>query len=173
MQHTMTPTGVACLLLLALVVDYMSIGPNSWRDRLAFLIALPVVREGFDDSPLDRWTVDALGDLIDTLLKMADGAYIAGASINALIGAAVSILFLYTIGALLPDKLSTKLGRFATLSFPTSPMKRINIKLWICAIFLGMLADLPRGLVGDVLTMFIDALVSVTALLPELLFGVI
>lgn len=173
MQHTMSPTGVAVLLLLALVVDYMSIGPNSMRDRLAFLIALPVVREGFDDSPLDKWTVDALGQLIDTLLKMTDGAYIAGASINAIVGAAVGVLFIYTIGALLPDKFSTKLGRFATLSFPTSPMKRINIKLWICAIFLGMLADLPRGLIGDLLTMFVDFLVTVTAFIPSVLFGVI
>lgn len=173
MQHEMSPTGVAVLLLLALVVDYMSIGPNSMRDRLAFLIALPVVREGFDDSPLDEWTVDALGTLIDSLLKMTKGAYIAGASTNAIIGAAVGILFIYTIGALLPDRFSNKLGRFATLSFPTSPMKRINVKLWICAIFLGMLADLPRGLVGDVLTMFVDFLVSVTAFLPETLFGAV
>lgn len=173
MQHTMSPTGVAVLLLLALVVDYMSIGPNSMRDRLAFLIALPAVREGFDDSPLDKWTVDALGQLIDTLLKMTKGAYIAGASLNVIVGAAVGIFFIYTIGALLPDKFSAKLGRFATLSFPTSPMKRINVKLWLCAIFLGMLADLPRGLVGDALTMFVDVLVSVAALIPAALFGVI
>src|SRR5687767_15803921 len=95
----MSPTGVAVLLLLALVVDYMSVGPNSLRDRLAFLLALPAVREGFNDSPLDRWTVGALSGAIDTLKGMTGGAYIAGAVTSVVVGALVGVLFIYTVGA--------------------------------------------------------------------------
>jgi hypothetical protein len=56
----MSPTATALVLLLALVVDYMSVGPNSIRDRIAFLLAVPAIREGFNGSPLDGWTVDLL-----------------------------------------------------------------------------------------------------------------
>ncbi|MEK8108636.1 hypothetical protein NKG94_34370 [Micromonospora sp. M12] len=84
--HTMSPTAVAVLLLLALVVDYMSVGPNSLRDRLAFLLAVPAVREGFNDSPLDKWTVGAATGAIEKLLDTTGGAYIAGASVNAVLG---------------------------------------------------------------------------------------
>jgi hypothetical protein len=48
------------LLLLALVVDYMSVGPNSIRDRLAFLMGLVAVREGFNGSPLDDFVAQQL-----------------------------------------------------------------------------------------------------------------
>lgn len=171
MPHVMSPTAVAVLLLLALVVDWMSVGPNSIRDRLAFLLALPAIREGFNGSPLDAWTVGALSRLIDTLKHMAGGAYIAGAVTSVVVAGAVGVLGIYTIGALMPEKFSTKLGRFAAISFPQSPLHRLNTKLWVCAILLGLLADLPRGLVGGILSGGIAALVEVVQPLPNLLFG--
>lgn len=171
MNHVMSPTGVAVLLLLALVVDYMSVGPNSVRDRLAFLLGLVAVREGFNDSPLDRWTVGALTGAIDTMKSLAGGAYIAGAITQVVLSAAVGILAIYTVGALMPDKLSTKLGRFATIRFPDSAMHRINYKLWLCAILLGLLADLPGGVVGGILDGSIAALTRLFSPIPNLLFG--
>ncbi|MFC6017199.1 hypothetical protein ACFP2T_13405 [Plantactinospora solaniradicis] len=167
----MSPTAVAVLLLLALVVDYMSVGPNSLRDRLAFLMAVPAVREGFNDSPLDRWTVDSLTGLIEGLLDKTGSAYIAGASVNAVLGAAVGCLFLYTVGCLLPVKASKRLGRFAALTFPASSAGRLNTKLWICAVLLGLLSDLPGGAVGDVTVWSIDLLTNLVSPLPEWLFG--
>lgn len=170
-NHAMSPTATALVLLLALVVDWMSIGGNSIRDRIAFLLAVPAIREGFNGSPLDGWTVDFLRTMIQTLLDATGGAYIAGASINLLIGGAVGILWIYTIGCLLPVKASKKLGRFATLTFPQSPLYRLNGKLWIAAILLGMLADLPRGLVGELTNGSIDFLTGVVAPIPAMLFG--
>jgi hypothetical protein len=167
----MSPTGVAVLLLLALVVDYMSVGPNSLRDRLAFLLALPAVREGFNGSPLDNWTVGALSGAIDTLKGMSGGAYIAGAVTSVVVGALVGVLFIYTVGALLPEKFATKLGPFAKISFPQTGTYRINFKLWTCAVMLGLLADLPSGLVGSVVRGSITLVTGVTSLLPSLLFG--
>lgn len=172
MHHVMSPTGVAVLLLLALVVDYLSVGPNSIRDRLAFLMALPAIREGFNGSPLDAWTVGALSNLIDTLKGMASGAYIAGAVTSVILGAGIGVLAIYTVGALLPNKFSNKLGKFAAMKFPTSAIHRLNYKLWLCAALLGMLADLPGGLVGQMLTWSVDFLVSTTATIPFTLFGV-
>lgn len=171
MRHVMSPTGVAVLLLLALVVDYMSVGPNSIRDRLAFLMGLVAIRQGFDGSPLDRWTVGALSGAIDTLKGMAGGAYIAGAATQVVLSAAVGILAIYTVGALLPVKFAGRLGRFAGITFPDSAIHRINYKLWLMAVLLGLLADLPHGLVGGILQAAIAALTEVVQPLPNLLFG--
>lgn len=167
----MSPTAVAILLLLALVVDYMSVGPNSIRDRVAFLLAVPAVREGFNGSPLDRWTVDALTGVIEELLDQTGGAYIAGASVNAVLGAAVGCLVIYTVGCLLPVKASKRLGRFAALTFPTSAAGRVNAKLWICAVLLGLLSDLPGGAVGNVTDWAVDLLADIVSPLPAWLFG--
>lgn len=171
LAHLMTPTTVAVLLLLAVAVDYMSIGPNSLRDRLAFLLALPAIREGFDGSPLDKWTVGALSGLIDQAKRMTGGAYIAGATTSYVLGAAIGLLAVYAIGALLPDKTSRKLGRWAGVKLPAGSLHRLNTKLWALAVVLGMLCDLPGGLVGDTVRVLVDALTGLTAGLPELLFG--
>jgi hypothetical protein len=167
----MSPTATAMVLLLALVVDWMSVGPNSIRDRLAFLLAVPAIREGFNGSPLDGWTVDTLRQLVQSLLDATKGAYIAGASINLLLGGLVGILWLYTVGCLLPMKASKKLGRFATLTFPQSAMHRLNGRLWIAAILLGMLADLPRGIVGELTLGSVDFMTGIVAPIPTMLFG--
>lgn len=172
MSHSMSPTGVAVLLLLALVTDYMSVGPDSLRDRLAFLMGLAAIREGFNGSPLDQWTVGALSNAIDSLKAMASGAYIAGAVTSVLLAAGVGILAIYTVGALLPTKFAGRLGRFAAIQFPTSALHRINVKLWVCAILLGMLADLPQGLVGSLVTSAVNADVALASTIPALLFQV-
>jgi hypothetical protein len=171
MNHVMSPTGVAVLLLLALVVDYMSVGPNSIRDRIAFLMGLVAVREGFDGSPLDQWTVGALYSAIDTMKSMAGGAYIAGAATQVVLSAAVGILAIWTVGAMMPVKFSARMGRFATIAFKDSAMHRINWQLWTCAILLGLLADLPGGVVGGLLSGAIAALTEIFQPLPNFLFG--
>ncbi len=170
-MHTISPTGVAVLLLLALVVDYMSFGPNSIRDRIAFLIGLPAIHAGFNGSPLDHWTVGALTGLINTAKSMTGGAYIAGFATQAVLSAAVGILAIYTVGALLPDKAAKRLGRFATISFKESGLHRINTHLWTLAILLGLLSDLPGGIVGQLLTSTITGLTHLEAPLPHFLFG--
>jgi hypothetical protein len=171
MNHVMSPTGVAVLLMLALVVDYLSVGPDSIRDRLAFLMALPAIREGFDGSPLDTWTVGALSGGIDMLKQAAAGAYIAGAITSFVLGAGIIVLGIYTVGALLPDKASKRLGRFATIHLPKSALHRINYKLWLCAALLGMLADLAGGSAGNILRGAIDLTAKFASLVPGF-FGV-
>ncbi len=108
MNHVISPTGVAVLLLLALVIDYMSVGPTGFRDRVAFLLGLVAIREGFNGSPLDAWTVDALSNLIDGLLNMAGGAYIAGAAVNVVLSGVIGVLAIYTVGVMLPTKAEKK-----------------------------------------------------------------
>jgi hypothetical protein len=171
MNHVMSPTGVAVLLMLALVVDYMSFGPNSVRDRIAFLIAIVSFRQGFNGSQLDQWTVGAATELINSLKGMTGGAYIAGAATQVVLSAAVGILAIYTVGCLLPVKANKKLGSFAELAFRQSGAKRINTQLWVMAAILGMTAELPGGIVGSLLTASIDALTKVVSPLPNWLFG--
>jgi hypothetical protein len=171
MNHVMSPTGVAVLIMLALVIDWMSFGPDSLRDKIAFLIAIVSFRQGFNGSPLDNWTVGAITELINTLKSMAGSAYIAGAVTQVVLSAAVGVLAVYAVGCLMPAKFSKKLGKFAELAFPTSTPKRINTKLWVIAALLGMLAELPGGIVGRLLTTGIDALTQLVSPLPALLFG--
>lgn len=171
MTHHMSPTATAATLLLALVVDWMSFGPNSLRDRLAFFLAVPAIREGFNGSPLDGWTVDFLRTSIRQLLDATGGAYIAGASANLLVGMCVGILWIYTVGCLLPTKASKKFGRFATLTWPQSPLYRLNLPLWFSAILLGMLADLPQGIVGDLTEGSVNFITGIVGPIPNLLFG--
>lgn len=180
----MSPTAVAIVLLLALVVDWMSVGPNSIRDRIAFCLGLPAIFEGFNGGPLDRWTVGVLAAVIDKLKAAAGDAYIAGAVTEKVIAALVGLLFIYTIGVLMPEKWSTKLGPYARLAFsgrgggPAGPgmggaagQKRLNWRLWTCAVLLGVLCELPGGLVGELLRTFVWVLDSIAAPLPAALFG--
>jgi hypothetical protein len=124
MHHSMSPTGVAVLLLLALVVDYLSVGPNSIRDRIAFFLGLAAIRQGFNGSPLDNWTVGFLSGAINQLKGMTGSAYIAGAVTSALIGAGVGVLAIYTVGALMPNKATKYLGRFAAIKFRSRGLKK-------------------------------------------------
>lgn len=172
MQHVMTPTATALLLMLAFLVDYMSVGPNSLRDRLAFLLAVPAIREGFNGSPLDQWTVTVLSNAIDAVKQTASGAYIAAAVTAYILSALVGCVAIYAFGCLMPTKFGKRLGRIATLTFPTTALYRINWKLWGCAAIIGMLGDLPRGWIGGILTWGIDLLTQFTAGLPALIFGV-
>ena len=180
----MSPTGVFAILLLALVVDWMSIGPNSVRDRIAFLLALPAIQVGWDGSPLDRWTVQMLTTWIDEA-KNTGNSTLAQASTSMVLGVLVAVLAVYCVGCLLPEKTAVTLGDFAKHSFtkaggaavPRVPgarasKYRLNTRLWLCAIFLGMLADLPGGIVGTILRAFIDADTKIVAPIPNFLFGV-
>lgn len=170
-ERAMNPTSVFIILMLAFVIDYMSVGPNSLRDRVAFLMALAGFRDGFNGSPLDKWTVGKIRDGIQYLLDSTNGAYIAGASINIVIGSAVGVLAIYVIGCLMPEKFSGKLGRWAALSFPSSPAMRINWKLWLCAFLLGIMADLGRGVIGEFVNTTVVALTYFVAPVPIVLFG--
>jgi hypothetical protein len=173
MQHAMSPTGVAVLLILALTIDWMSIGPNSVRDRLAFVMGISAVREGWNGSQLDQWTVNLFSGFIEQLKSTAGGgAYIAGATTSAVLSAAIACLSIYAVGCLLPNKLSAKAGAWAGYTFPTSPGKKINTKLWVLAIILGLLSDLAGGLVGEIVNGAIDGAAGICAGLPMTLFGV-
>jgi hypothetical protein len=175
MEEILSPTGVAAMLILAALVDYLSVGPDSVRDRIAFLIALPMIHIGFNDTPVDAFTVDALSRTIDTLKSAAGGSYIAGAATDAILSVLVACLALYTVGAVLPIKASKRLGAFAEIRFTAAEAKkaqyRINTRLWVLAGLLGILADLPGGLIGELLRAVLALLTAVMSWVPMLLFG--
>lgn len=173
MHHYMTPTGTAVLLLLAVAVDYISIGPNWLRDRVAFLMAIAAIYEGFNGSKVDAWTLDALSNIIQFGLDRAkdSGAYMGAASAAAVVGVFVFAVWLYGLACLLPAKWSKRLGRFATVNFPPSGVWALNYKLWAVAFLLALLGDVPVGWVGDLTGGTNDFLADVFAPLPGLLVG--
>lgn len=169
----MTPTGVAVLLLVALAVDYVSIGPNWLRDRLAFTAYIAAFYEGFNGSKLDSWTLERATGAIRWALDQPvfSGAYIAGASASAIIGIFVGAAWIYGLGCMLPQKSSKKLGRFATLTFPPSGVWAINTRLLVIAVVLGLFGDVPVGWVGDLTSGTNATLAGLYAPLPGLLLG--
>lgn len=168
-EHIMSPTGVYVMFMIAVVIDWMSVGPNSVRDRVAFVIALACFREGFNGSDLDKFVVQALGGVIDQTKVWSGDAYIADAETSIVIGAVVGVVGIYTAGCLMPSMLATKMGRFATMAFRSRT--RLNWQLWLCAFFIGMTADLAEGVVGLILNFFVDLCVTVTGIMPGWIFG--
>ena len=169
--HEMTPTGVAVLLLLAIAIDYISIGPNWLRDRIAFLMGIAAIYEGFNNSTLDHWTLARVTDVIQWALDQTGDAYIAGASAAAVVGILVGAVWLYGLGCILPAAASKKVGRIATVTFPPSGVWAVNWRLWAVAAALGLLGDVPVGWVGDVTAGTDRLLASLWAPLPGLLLG--
>jgi hypothetical protein len=167
--HFLTPTGVYVLLILAFVIDYTSIGPNSIRDRVAFFIAVACINEGFNASTLDAKLAETLGAVIDQTKVWSGDAYIADAKTNIVIGAVVSIAWIFTIGVLLPAKFSSRVGKFATMTFECKT--RLNYKLWASAIFLGLMTDLTQGLFGFVFQGALRYDTFIVGFLPRILFG--
>lgn len=183
----MSPTGIFALLLIALLIDWMSIGPDSIRDRVAFCLALPAVRAGWDGSPVDKQTVAVLAGFVDQA-KHTGNATLAQASTSMLVGVLVGGLVLYCVGCLLPERAAGKLGPWARLAFragrgaaapagpvgprgPAAGRYRLNGRLWACAWLLGLLAELPGGLVGSVTLAAVNGLTSLVAPIPNIVFG--
>ena len=173
MQHQMSPTGVAVLLLAAVTIDYVSIGPNWLRDRIAFTAYIAAIWEGFNGSQIDIWTLERLTGIIRWALDQPflSGAYIAGASASALVGILIGAVWVYGVGCLLPNKASKRLGRFATINFPPSGVWAINGRLLAVAVILGLFGDVPVAWVGNVTSGSNEMLAALYAPLPELLLG--
>lgn len=170
-DHSLSPTATAVLFVIGFIIDYFAVFPAWLQTRLTFACVLVAVRQGFDDSPLDKWTVDNASNAIQQALNLAKGAYIAGASAQFLVGCGVGVLAIWSVGCLLPVKWSKKAGRIATAQFKETPLRKMTPQVWLMAVPLGLLADLPAGWIGW-LTMGLLHVCSIVATpLPMLIFG--
>jgi hypothetical protein len=169
----LSPTGVAALLIFAFIIDYFAVGPAWLQTRLTFIAAVTGFRQGFDAGPLDTWTVEKGQAVIQMALDQAEGSYIAGAVPLSILGIGVGILSVYTIGCMVPVKASKKLGRIATVTFKETGIRKITWPVWILALPLALLAELPHGWMGLATTFMVDNIYAfVGAPIPELVFGV-
>lgn len=142
----LSPVGVWALLTFALVVDWIQVGPDWLRSRVAFLGGLVAIRVGWDESPIDRWITGFAGGAVD-IARATGGGGIAPATpvtvpgslpvpgaapsgaplptpdtglstdTRLMLGVLVAMLALYCLGCLLPSRLSGKLGGWAQLAF--------------------------------------------------------
>jgi hypothetical protein len=172
-ERVMSPTAVAALLIFGFVIDYFALGPAWLQVRLTFISAVVGFRQGFDAGPLDTWTVEKATDVVKMALAQAEGSYIAGAIPLSIVAIAVGGLSIYTIGLMLPAKLSKKLGRFVTVAFKETGVRKISWAVWGMALPLALLAELPQGWLGLLTTFTVDELYAfVGAPIPKLIFGV-
>jgi hypothetical protein len=170
-DHSLSPTATAVLIVIAFIIDYFAFLPAFLQTRLTFMCVAVGVRQGFDDSPLDKWTVDNASGLIQSLLDQAKGSYIAGASATVLVGCVVGALSIWTLGCMLPGKWSQKLGRFSTAKFKESGLRKMTWQVWLLAIPLGLLADMPEGWMGWLTDASMNIYSLITTPLPSLIFG--
>lgn len=200
MYHHATPPEVCVvLLLIALTVDLLSVGPGSVRDRIAFLIALPALYAGWAGEPLALWVTSQLTALTGIALTSSGSAYVASASPAYVVSALVAAAWVYAVGAVLPRRAQRWVGpiaRFdlrrgkASMSAGTDGGKtgkgkltpgggvgdapkgaRLNVKLWVLAFVLALVSDLPQGAIGIAIGWMLGALITLTAGLPAWLIG--
>ncbi|GAA1026796.1 hypothetical protein GCM10009557_05740 [Virgisporangium ochraceum] len=182
----MSAAGIFATLLAALMVDGLSIFPQAWRDRIAFVLGLAAIREGWDGSPVDRYTVQLLSSWIDAA-KATGNSTLAQAATAQILGVLVAAIAVYTAGVLMPPSWSAKAGELAKLSWskgkggagPVGPPGsgggakfRLTSKLWMCAFLLGLMAELPKGIIGTLVLGIVTGIVNAVAPLPGVLFGV-
>ncbi len=170
-DHLLSPTAVAALVVIAFLLDFFSIGPAALHVRLLFICVVTAARQGFDDSPLDKWTVDKAAGLIQAALDKADGAYIAGASATAIVGFLIGALFVYAVGCMLPIKWSKKMGRLSTLQWKEAPLRKLNFPVWVVAFACGIMSDLPEGFVGVLADAVVNLSLFIAGPLPAIIFG--
>jgi hypothetical protein len=167
----LTSLTIVTMIGLAFVVDYLSIGPDSWRDRFAFMILLPSIYAGWADSGLHKGLKKLISDTTASGVKATGSTEDPAAMGEAAVKFLVLLVLIYTLGCMAPAKWQQKCGRWAALSFKTKAKARMNIKLWACAIILGVLGSVLGGLSGQVLTTALDLSAHITAGLPAMLVG--
>jgi hypothetical protein len=167
----MTDATIVMSLSIAFAIDYMSIGTDTVRDKLAFLLALPAIHACWSDSSLDNGVTNIMKQLMETGLKATGTQRDVAQMSNAGIKCFVFFTLIYVIGVLMPNKWSSKAGRWATYSFKGKTATRVNYRLWGCAFVIALLGGQLGGLSGSLLTSFLDIMTSVTVWLPSMLIG--
>jgi hypothetical protein len=170
-DQALSPTAVASLVVAAFIIDFFAVGPAAFQTRAVFVLVATFSRQGFDDSPLDKWTVDKAAELIQSGLDQTGGAWIAGASANAIVGMLIGALAIFCLGNILPQKWSRRTGRLATLQWKETQLRKINAPVWIVAAVFGMLSDLPDGLIGWLCDAMSNICLFISGPVPEILFG--
>jgi hypothetical protein len=181
------------LLIVALVIDLLSVGPGSIRDRIAFLLAVPALYAGWAGDSLAIWVNTQLAALTGMGLKASGSVYIAGAEPAIVVSAVVAAAFVYAIGAMLPRRAQRWAGPIAKFDLARGKASmsaggrgkrtpggglgdapqgsRLNLKLWGLALFLALTVDLPRGAIGQAIAAVMGALTWATAGIPNWLIG--
>jgi tetrahydromethanopterin S-methyltransferase subunit D len=171
-SHTvLTDVAIVMLLSIAFAIDFMSIGVDTIRDKVAFLLSLPAIHACWADSSLDAGLTQGMRQLIEagfqTTGTKRDVAQLSAAGIKCMI----FFTLVYVIGVLVPNKWAAKAGKWATYSFKMKQTSRINYKLWGCSFILGVFGGQLGGLSGSILTSALDTLTAVTAGVPNMLIG--
>lgn len=180
MHHMMSPAIVVIVLVVGALLDWSAFGPDSYRDRIAFLLYTTGIYEGWNGGPADAWTLEQVRKALVWALSssVTRGSYIAGAAagVNVIIGALVGITFVYALVCVLPPFAQTWLskkkfaGTFVVRSFPSSATKRMNWKLIAMAIVLGLFSDVPQGWIGHPAMWCLQQVDGFVAMLFTLIF---
>ena len=183
LPHAMTPTGVAVTILLAILIDAMSVGPDSIRDRIAWLFSVTAIRDGFAGSQVEAWTTGQVAAWIHTGLQKTGDAYIAAADANKIVGALIGCIAIFTAFALVPSRWSTRLGPAARIRFGRHHGTvttinaaggggyRLNPWLWTSAILIGVSGHLAQGAIGAAIDTSLNILVWPVVGIVTLIFG--
>jgi len=140
----LTVSAAVVILAVALVIDATSAGPQSIRDRVAFVLVLGAGRTVFDGSATDQALENHLRQALHWAATAQPDPRLSW-GIQNLTDAVVLCLVVLAIGALAPVR-SSWLGGLSRITLETRG--RVNWRLWSLALLLGCLSDLSDGAVG-------------------------
>lgn len=163
-NHYMSPALTCMAVAAALFLDWFGAGADSWKDRVAGMLYLAGIREGWNGGALDRWTVERCSWFIE-IAKDTGNAHIKDADTSQILGGLLAILMVYFLAAWLPNwkaltKIFGKYGRvfapITTLSLPKTGGSRINVKMLLMVVPLALMADLIPGRSGQFVNWCLD-----------------
>lgn len=187
MTHNAMPaTSCVVLLIIALVIDLLSIGPGSIRDRVSFLIAIPALYAGWAGGALALWINSSLESISAAGLKSSGSDYIASASPRIVVACAVAAAFIYAVAAVIPQRAQKWVGPIARVDLargkgrgggrPSAPGKAVSItsvKPGASSAVTpgGGIGDAPRGARLNIKLWALALFLACTADLPQGLIG--
>jgi hypothetical protein len=181
----MSSVGAFVLLAGAMVANYLVIGPKWLHNRAVFCMAVTGGSIALQGTWLDDWTgnlvkrvlaygIDAVDDPT-ILIDLSDGPKPNPAEVpNQILGLVVFLLVVYSLFALLPDKIGKKIGKKVDIfNFPESKGGGLNVVVWAVAMSLALLCDVPSGSFGDLNSAYVDFLANLTLGAPKVVKAVI
>jgi hypothetical protein len=164
-EHVLTPAGTVAALAIGLIIDYLSVGPTAWRDRIAWIFYFIGFAETFGGSIAANRIFALLNGSIGPALQWTQ-TYVSTAEPSVVAGMLLGGVVILTLGAMAPSSAQKWIGDLAKLGFG-NPLRggsvkggksRLNYWMIFSACSLGLMHPYIGGLCGQVVHTAIAAL---------------
>lgn len=165
-NHYMSPALTFISVAAAILLDWFGVGPDSWKDRVASLLYLAGIREGWNGGAIDNWLCEKCSWVID-ITKSTGNAHLRDADTAQIIGGLLALLMAYFLLAWFPNWrwIYKTFGKWISwtskINLPKSSAGRINVKVILMCVPLGLMSDLIPGWSGRFVCWCLDNICKV------------